>query len=179
MVSKHMGGVRNLLLYCVFIWNPLFSSFFDRTKTLCHLYIKSHTAAVDGFGWPLFPATSSAPETKVERGWGRVATWKKPNPYNPSETLGEAVMGQRDVRYQRLWVWVGWAVTFGWILLFNVSTIVFLKYLDREHPPLAQSPIRHPPRVSSSKFSRLQMPANLSHVATLSKGQLSFAHICH
>lgn len=45
-------------------------------------------------------------------------------------------MGQRDVRYLRLWVWVGWAVAFGWILLFNVSTIIFLKYLDRELPSL-------------------------------------------
>eukprot|EP00884_Botryococcus_braunii_P014151 jgi/Botrbrau1/22737/Bobra.0132s0074.2 len=58
------------------------------------------------------------------------ARWKEPNPSNPSETLGEAVMGQRNVRYERLWVWVGWAVAFGWIVLFNVLITLCLQYLQ-------------------------------------------------
>ncbi len=62
------------------------------------------------------------------------ARWKDPNPDDPSQTLGEAVMGQRDIRYARLWVWVGWAIVIAWTVGMNFLITLAMAYLDREYP---------------------------------------------
>ena len=60
------------------------------------------------------------------------ARWKKPNPSNPSQQLGTAVLDFYNFRHDRVWVWIAFAVTIGWILLLNLLLLVAFSYLPRK-----------------------------------------------
>ncbi|KAL3156297.1 hypothetical protein ABBQ32_012567 [Trebouxia sp. C0010 RCD-2024] len=65
------------------------------------------------------------------------ARWQKPNPSNPSQQLGTAVLDFYNFRHDRVWVWIAFAVTIGWILLLNLLLLVAFSYL-----PLPESALQ-------------------------------------
>ena len=64
------------------------------------------------------------------------ARWQKPNPDNPSELLGAAILSNGGFRHNRNWVFWTFLIEVGYLLILIGCTAVCLKILDREARPL-------------------------------------------
>lgn len=63
------------------------------------------------------------------------ARWQKPNPNNPSELLGSAVLSNGGYRQDRDWVFWTFLIEVGYLVVLIVCTAVALKILNRERQP--------------------------------------------
>ena len=59
------------------------------------------------------------------------ARWKKPAPSQPGNSLMDAILTQYDFRQERLWVWIGMAISVAWIIGLNILVLFSMELFNR------------------------------------------------
>ena len=107
------------------------------------------------------------------------ARWQKPNPDNPSELLGAAILSNGGFRHNRNWVFWTFLIEVGYLLILIGCTAVCLKILDREaqlpavhllHQGSAEPPLC--PRLHTCKGERLLVTLRNAPVSRLRQRRL-------
>ena len=75
-----------------------------------------------------------------------------------TQSVGDAVLGQRDLPTQQFWIWVGVAVLAGTAVIFNLLTWFFHAVLGRKPPPPLSQP-REDTVLSSTSMTCFYLPA--------------------